>query len=483
MKSQLYRITLRSDALFTAASGTVGRPESLDSLPGATLLGAAAARVYGTLPDAFTAFQLGGARFGEGRPVHPVHGLAVPMPRSWHTPKGEKGGRVRDLSAGERPAGQFNQAREGWVVRGPDGTWLRWNLGRRSSLRTAIQEDGRAREGFLFGFEAVPAGTEYRAAVTAPDAVHGALTRANLRVGRSRSAEFGDASVTPWADAPADAPSSSKQVTTRVRFLCASDLALVDAETGAPRLLPAVADFFTETDGNGWELDLARSFLRFRRYSPFHGHRRRPDLERQVIEAGSVVTFTRKAGDPLDLAPLRARLAGGVGEHRGSGLGEVLVEPAVLDLPVAGIALGDVDKHTVSSASKEAPPPADPLVAWLDARHGERTRLDAAWDTVETFIDEKKLVTWPITRSQWGSVRALAGQHRRKGSSAAEVLRDFRASTADGVSAAAWKHRASVIEDWLRERGDDAALCLEVLGRRVPRHLAQAEQQEDADHG
>lgn len=480
MSTRTYRVTLRSDALFTASSGTVGRPESLDSLPGATLLGAAAARLYGKLPDSFAAFQLGGARFGEGRPVHPAHGLAVPVPRSWHASKGGSTHEVRDLSAGERPAGQFNQAREGWVVRDANGTWRRWRLGRRSSLRTAIQEDGRARDGFLFGFEAVPAGTVYRVAVTASDEVHAALTGASVRVGRSRSAEFGDAKVEVWSAADADALATKAPLAGRVRFLCASDLALVDHETGAPRLVPVAADFGF-ADATRWELDFTRSFLRFRRYSPFHGHRRRPDMERQVIEAGSVLCFAHSSGASADLAALRAHAAAGVGEHRGAGLGEVLVEPTVLAASASEmLQLLDVDAHAPAPA---APPPADPLVGWLTARSDERARLDRAWDEVETFIRAERLVSWPITRSQWGRVRALAGQHRRRGgaSSAADVLGDFQRYTENGVAAAGWGRRAKIVGDWALARGDDAALCLEILGRRVPRHLAHAALKEDAD--
>ncbi len=480
MSTRTYRVTLRSDAIFTASSGTVGRPASLDSLPGSTLLGSAAARLYGKLPGSFAAFQLGGARFGEGRPVHPVHGLAVPIPRSWHAPKSGSTSEVCDLSAGERPAGQFNQAREGWVIRDASGNWRHWRLGRRSSLRTAIQEDGRARDGFLFGFEAVPAGTVYRVAVTASEEVHAALAGSSIRVGRSRSAEFGDATVEAWDAADADVLATAAPLAGQVRFLCASDVALVDHETGTPRLVPVAADFGFD-DPARWNLDLSRSFLRYRRYSPFHGHRRRPDMERQVIEAGSVLCFAHTSGASADLAALRAHAAAGVGEHRGAGLGEVLVEPAVLAAS-ASEALRLLDVDTLAPAPVTSPP-TDPLVGWLTARSDERARLDRAWDEVETFIRAEKLVSWPITRSQWGRVRALAGQHRRKGgaSSAADVLGDFQRYTENGVAAAGWGRRAKTVADWALERGDDAALCLEILGRRAPRHLAHAELKEDAD--
>ncbi len=480
MITRTLELTLLSDAIFTASSATIGRPASLDRLPGATLLGAAASRCYPELDSldlAVGVFHLGELCFGDGLPVHPDLGAALPVPLSWHELKYGEG--VLDLSQLDRPRDQqLSQLRGGLVV--PDrGCWRRWDLGRRASMRTAIDERGQAREGLLYGFEAVPAGTRYRVALRskserALDIVTKALCRGSIRVGRSRSAEFGHAEVRALEEeVPGAALANHPAQPGFLRFLCVSDLALLDPMTGSPRLGPCAVDLGLP---EGWRLDLERSFLRFRRYSPFNGYRRRPDMERQVIEAGSVITFSKDGALNVALTALRERLVAGVGEHRSSGLGVVLLEPELLAEPHPTLARVD----EIASASSVAPP-KDPLVAWLQVQSDRERLLDATWAEAEAQAEDA--ARWNVPRSQWGRLRGLAAEARHRGRSKAELRGELEDQIERGVAGDTWaRGRGRKLLAWFDGLDDsvDPIRALELLGRRVPRHMAAREEKHHA---
>jgi hypothetical protein len=267
----------------------------------------------------------------------------------------------------------------------------------------------------------------------------------------------------------------------RVRFLCISDLAMIDEATGAPRLRPCARDFNLPV---GWVLDDGLSFLRFRRYSPFNGWRRRPDLERQVIEAGSVLTFTAADGaEKVDLSRLRDQAAAGVGQYQVAGLGAVLVEPAVLlaARPVVPDSRDDQVLTALRVPEPEAPAPADPLVEWLRARAVEDRRIDATWEAAEKKA--KEAASWRIPRSQWGRLRAIAAEARHCGMAVRSLRAGLVQHMTEGVAGETWKHRGEKILRWFEGLSDspevDPLRALELLGRRVPRHMVDKEGGDD----
>lgn len=416
MDSLWLDIELLDDAAITESSATVGGHDTLGYLPGAVLLGAAARRCYPSGDDAraYRMFHAGGVRFGAALPLGPAGAVTVPMPLSLHHPKGDRA-HVVNLARAAREAGvQYKQERTGFLAE--DGH--RVEPAQRSSMRTSIGANGRARDGFLYTITAIAAGTRFRARIDADEAqdlasVRDALLGGEIRVGRSRGAEFGRARVTAaetkptatWQAGPAG----------RAVFLCLADLALRDRDTGHPTLVPEPADFGLP----GWSWAPRLSFLRFRTYSPFNGFRRRPDLERQVIAAGSVLVFV-KDGETADAAAVRAAIERGVGEHRGEGLGQVAFEPAMLRAERPVLLAKDRDATSVD-APAQAP---GELGAWVAGREKERTATDAVWSTAMEWV--KKLASVPMPAAQWGEVRALARRrHATSPKALAEELRQF----------------------------------------------------------
>ena len=384
MTGRTLELTLLDDAVFSRRGATAGGHEGLDYVPGAALLGAAAARLYARLdPDqAFLVFHSGRVRFGNALPLTDDGERALPMPLCWHGAKSGLPtveacrivrGRARNFIHGrfEDPTVQPRQLREGYVTR--DGRVLRPR--RRLRLKTAIDpERGRAGDGQLFGYQALAAGQRFLGRLDADPEVPAALLdrviealTGELRLGRSRSAEYGRVQCNP-VDTPLEQPAAPDGSDVTLWLL--SDLALQDP-WGQPTLYPD-----PELLGLGaGELDLEHSFLRTRSYAPFNGKWARHDLERPVLVQGSVLRY--RLATPPD-AGTRERLASGVGLHRQAGLGRVWVDPPLL----AASDPADAFAEPAPAAAVAAPEAPDhPLVQWLWERAGTR---DARRDDLDT---------------------------------------------------------------------------------------------------
>ena len=266
---------------------------------------------------------------------------------------------------------------------------------------------GRARDEMLFGYESVAAGTVWLFSIEidgdVPEEIDGALTAAltgrELAIGRSRGAGYGRVRVEPWGAVPALAVAPAEAGLRRVAVYAASDLALLDPERRQPTLAPRPEHFGLPSGA----LDRAHSFLRTRRYSPFHGVRRDHGLERQLLQRGSVLVF--RLDEPMtedELARARRFQASGIGLYRAEGFGRVVTEPLLLaaDQPFRVPPPGE---------SGLPPAPAHPLYRWLEGRNRaaglrpEAERLAVVWE--ERF--RRAPARQGPTRSQWGRVREL----------------------------------------------------------------------------
>lgn len=342
MKRAYFSVHLKQPVIVSEQAATAGAHRSLDYLPGAMFLGGAASRLYAEMSseEAFVVFHSGQVRFSDALPL--VDGeLALPIPFSWHVYKGESKTRslegtdaqvidssqIFDLghpSESASPDRQPSQLRGGYVT--ASGRFV--EPAKEQTLKTAInRKTGTASEGQLFGYEALSAGQEFGFTVKADDSLPDALWKKLLtvfdgpvRLGRSRSAQFGRAVVSPAAGIwSSDTTAGSGNILT---LWLTSDLWL--QENGQPCLIPH-PHLIGLPENSRWLAD--KSFLRSRRYSSYNGYRRHYDPERQLIARGSVLRFE------LPSAPdeaLLERLAQGIGLGQEDGNGQALVNPATL---------------------------------------------------------------------------------------------------------------------------------------------------------
>ncbi len=339
MSSRYLEITLLEDVVLSANPATAGAHTSLDYLPGAAFLGIVASQLFSRLTqeESFQLFYSGQVRFGNGLPA--IDSIpCLPAPKCWHYPKGQdyydghnllKDNQIYHLGLGDME-GQAKALRDGYVQ--PfSGAFV--HPERVLRMKTAIDsETGRVAEGQLFAYEAIAAGTRYIARLDWDESVPHVLIEQIQKAlvgtryfGRSRSAEYGAADIRLLDLAPS-LPEESLPETNDTQDLvlwCTSDLALLDPygqyTTDAQ---PAFA--LPDLDGT---LLLEKSFISIRSYAPWNAYRRCRDPERQVIQQGSILHWHFPNGIKNSEVSVIKR---GIGIHQEAGLGQVLVQPTLL---------------------------------------------------------------------------------------------------------------------------------------------------------
>jgi CRISPR-associated protein Csx10 len=492
MKTFQFTARLVTDAVISERSATTGGHRCLDYIPGACLLGAVAAELYdGLEQDAFTVFHSGKVRFGNAYPLSTTGEPALPVPFAWHTTKGEEmNGSVANVKnllcataaqheEWEKKGDQQKQLRSGYFTL--SGKLLQ--PAKRYRLKTAInrRKMGMAEESQLYGYESLQAGSLWHFSVEFDDEVSEAVRQqvlsalgGTLRIGRSRTAEYGVLQTALCSAAIEPLPSAS-QSDGRLVIYCLSDLALTD-EKGMPTLVP---DFGL----SAVTFDPAKSFLRIRSYAPFNGTRWRFDLERQVIAKGSILVY---GGNPTseDLQSLQDRIAKGIGLYRQEGLGKLLINPSFLaqfGFTASAIVRLPVAEPPVLSAANT------PLSQWLLARASTQEQACKTIEQVEKWVDD--LVSGPCPKnSQWGQLRNIAFLKTID-----EIRKGIKQLCTEGVSQKQWSKPVKVdgkktdYGKFLAEVVLAEGVSLEAarqrlyhLGNRIPRRSNQKEQRGDA---
>ena len=327
-------------AVFSRNAATEGAHATLDAPTGGALLGwAAAAGRYGQFQDPFKVFHSGAVRFGNAMPLGPDGTVCVPTPKLFMAPKheagsGEKNGKVAEtVRIGRPPLGGQDEAiiqyehAPGAPFITPTGRVVRPARGQR--LRTATRQ-GRAAEGLMFGYEHLSgekrpvfvSTLERDATVCDADwkLVLEAFQGQTARLGRARGTSYGGEYRCRILGAPQDPKPIPAGTKGRLRVLALSDLALAD-KFGVP---------CAEPDHKMLGLPSARfagadSAMSLRRHAPWNGKIQARDMERQTIEAGSVLSFC--LDEPLS-ADLPARAA--VGLWHEAGFGQIWISPPFL---------------------------------------------------------------------------------------------------------------------------------------------------------
>jgi CRISPR-associated protein Csx10 len=433
MHRQPFVIELMEDVVISQRAATLGGHGSLDYLPGQALLGACAARLYRTLGQhAYAVFHSGMVRFGNAYCLGADDAPAWPVPLCWHQAKTEAAadrsrlddgsvynfqhGNPRDLLGGAQP----KQLRDGYVS--DDGALHKPR--RVMRMKTAIEPGtGRAGHAQLFGYQALIRGTRLGGWIEADAALEEGLFQqivaaltGPLLLGRSRSAEYGQARFAPAApdfEPPEPGAGSGTDLCQSLTLWLLSDLALMD-DQGQPTLEPAPEHVGLVAG----DVDWSRTFLRTRRYAPWNGKRGAPDLERWVIQQGSVVRLNLAA--PLDRIDLLALCSSGLGLYRECGLGRVWVDPPLLETVQPEFA--PAEQRRDDGADGVPDQSKDPLILWLKEQVGggtDRERVERlARDLATAFaakvssarrergISDKEV--FGPSRSQWGRVLETA---------------------------------------------------------------------------
>ena len=346
---------LLDDCVFAESSASDGGLTSLRYIPAsASTFGATAARLYpelrktGRSDEIWQLFHADQVRFGNAYPLKSSH-PAWPAPCTWQVEKDRSlyeptnGLLLASLlnASAEEPArgAQRKPLRAHFVA--PDGHFFQPATS--VQLKAAFNpQKGTAAEGQLFQYQALTAVRYLRPPSAAivmfrngmlRSAFVPTLDRSVLRVeSLQRSAVWSRCASAHFAYPPTDGryPMNGGKATNDAQ----SDT-LVCIRPLSPRRIPAAHH---PPNGRvrwrdlpqGFQLNTSHSYIQTRRYSPYNSYRRGHDCERLVISAGSVLTLDWQLPNdpPLNVTQLRDQIGDWIGQHTGTGLGQVVVQPA-----------------------------------------------------------------------------------------------------------------------------------------------------------
>jgi len=286
MQALHYQITLNDDVILSSNCSSAEHA-SLDYIPGSTLLGVLAGRLYHKLSEdqAFTVFHSGKVRFNNG-----YINQSLPLPLSWHIQKGVQAtddmqyiqpDKLYDLSykdLSQLQGHQPKQMRHGYIDQALQ--LLTPKSGFR--LKTAIDPlTGRAQDSQLFGYQHMNKEQDFYGSIMFDDDIDETLyqiikaeLQGHFRLGRSKSSQYGRATLQWLAGENKHFGMAGKKII----IWCLSDCCLYDLESGQPALQ-------LEAKHLGLEGKLIKdhTFIRTRNYIPYNSYRGGHELERQVI--------------------------------------------------------------------------------------------------------------------------------------------------------------------------------------------------------
>lgn len=443
-----------------------GGGQSLTFIPGAVILGAVAKACYDdaeALELAWEVFHSGHVRFGDARLLGPSGQPTIPIPRSLHGRKRVNIEHVgTDVLDFVEAVGDARQP-DDQVFKPIKGQYLDQSgklVAAKTSyqLKTAVNFDtGRAAESQLFRYDAIDAGSHLGFEVAIDEAALGARAsdvaeligdalKRPIRLGRSRSAQYGRAQATrrdvEWMAWPSHTDRSGHRIT----FVLASDTVFVDPSTGGATSTPAPADLGLPVEAT---LDWGRCFVRLARWTPFNGKRRRSDVERVAVAAGSVFTWVCET---FDREHVRAKLARGVGAFVQEGLGDVLFEPELLGLEAPEEVVGKNSKGEL---------PKDALGRWVGEQHKADKVEAEAWHKADVFFAENNRKLSGISSSQWRHLQQLALRYEFDPKGLPTALSGgTKALFTHGVGKRDWKKHGQTILDWLKTGGSPKAVAI-----------------------
>ena len=341
MYSQYFLMTLNEDVVISQNSKTLGGHISKDYIPGSVLLGAVADSLYShkTQQQAWEFFHSGKVRFGNALPVSKNGYATYPVPRSWFCEKDKKQEKENAINFAKE---EFPQGEPLEQFRGKYFTFQSNTDAELISpvsnyqMKTSIDHDkGVAAEGELFGYNSLQADQRFYFRIDSEDEsvldeISEQLLNKPIYLGKSRSAEFGSVSITELTKSPEITPPQNEA--SQVILWLLADMLIYD-ENGIPTLQPQGEAIHSSMQG--WHLDFARSFIYKRRIALFNAKYQRRELEREVIGMGSVLCFTpgdNTSQKTLSAEQLQEIQNQGIGSYRQLGLGQVWVNPDLLNV-------------------------------------------------------------------------------------------------------------------------------------------------------
>lgn len=465
MKRYEFHCRLVSDLIVTSNAATEAYYSSLTYIPGAKFLGIIAQELYDMEDEKSTVdlFHSGRVQFGDAHPL--IDGKPYyPSPANYFLKKGER------LSAkvylhhniGEKGSEKFRmeyiqlrKSKDEYIQ--PD---IRTHLMIVQNYRLKSAFDPisrRSKDHQMFGYFSLPASSEWYFTVEDHTGHYiekiKELLVGKKRVGKSKSAEYGLVDIKFHREIQ-----QSKQETYSGRTLlyALSNLCFINPYGDTTAQPTAMQLTGSEGSTIRWE----ESQLSSRRYQSWNGKRNHRDMDRIIIQKGSVLVVDIDGEVSSDF------FEEGLGSYKAEGFGKVLVNPSFL--PLTGIKLGySYSKYEVPEALyasyEDLPDPcADEVIEVLNQRDQIKSFDQMVKSDVLKFIAENKGLFRSVSSSQWGAMRAYAKQCLNYEAFEELVFNEAEGFIFKGVSAIQWRSGGQLLKQELKTRkklGDQYALA------------------------
>lgn len=458
MRKVSFKITLLSRVILPKGANTQGANESLSFISGAVFLGLVA-RHYDEFNDACEIFHGSKLRFGDARVL--INGkMSYKMPLCFFTPK-EKSDLSElynacfvDLLSQNFQEKQLKQSTQGYINEDLDFVLPKRTYTQKVNLQTKDNE--------LFGYESLEKGTTLGFELSFDESILPQkveqITQILLGeqfIGKAKSAEFGRVFIerADFGDLKELDSSKSAFVPSDLSFIyCVSSLALFDKNTAMPSFELNAANLGLENA----LVDLSKTHIKTRIYSPYNAKRQGFDSTRLIIEQGSVIAVRGLC------AADKERLKRGVGGFLSEGYGQVLVNPSFLmsgcDEKPFSLKIYDNQSEIqpkIKAFDKDYAKD-ESLIKSLQELKAEQDTQERDFANVNAFIKAHGARFAKISNAQWGALRNIAYFEPN-------FAQKVQAYTNKERLKAQWGECARLLNDFVKDNTKNAVQLLAML--------------------
>ena len=435
MTVKYYQCEFLSDVILQSSSNTQGNVELSDFIAGSNFLGMVAANGgyddFGS--DAFEVFHSGSVCFGDGHLM--LDGkMSYKIPLSYFNLKVGDGNYNRiHLSEEEEKSlrdekKQLKQRRTGYMdVEAEHFVDPSYRYSQKSAYDRVLR---KSKETKMFGYSALEKGTKWAFKVTYSQNKYIEEVEAKLfaatRLGKSKSAEYGQISITALE---LSLDENGTEPHDNLTYIYAnSRLALIN-DDGMPTLIPSIENLGLKSGNIVWE----KTQIKTLSYNPYNYKRETKEYLRSVLAKGSVIVL-----EGVDDSSIATK----VGVYNSEGFGDILVNPSFLMIKEPKLAT-----YTQTTTLVDASAYNEAVISFLEKKvQDEEDKFDVAASVRDIM---SKLVG--PSRSQWGQIRTLASTAETKES----LMKEIKTFIEKGVSKKQWREKK--IDEKLLEAIDSSS--------------------------
>lgn len=406
MKELVFHIEFLSDIVLPATSNTEGKIDHLDFIAGSNFLGMVAQR-YDEFKDSFAVFHSGKVRFGD---AHILKNKKLPtykVPYSYFHEKLENE-RIYNHHAltpdDFKTLGQLKQLRSGYITKEKEQVFIDYSYSQKSAYD---KENRKSLDSTMYGYKAIKKGSLWQLVVKfdgigiEDEKLVVKTLQASSRLGKSKSAEYGQVKITYLPDQARENISEKNVSFNEVILYCNSRVVLQD-ENGNPTYdLKYLCEGLKEE-----QIVYEKTQIRTSTFTPYNTKRQTKDYERLCINKGSVIVLKAISNEQLK------QIQQGVGVYWSEGFGEIIINPSFLmerDFTFVSKESEEVKKDERQKITQTF---TDTTVQFLINRHNTTIDTLKVANNVADFIKNHKTEFKNINAAQWGNIRSIASSNQ-----------------------------------------------------------------------